>query len=49
MDGKTWRWFVVRLFGMPAEARLWQALRPASSEDDDSTDSIDTALGIARE
>ena len=48
LDGKTWRWFCVRLFGLPKEARLWEALR-TDPEADDSTDSLDAALGISRE
>jgi hypothetical protein len=27
LDGKTWRWFTVRLFGLSSESRTWAKLR----------------------
>ncbi|MDQ3579718.1 MAG: hypothetical protein M3443_19415 [Actinomycetota bacterium] len=48
MDGKSWRWFTVRLFGLPPDSVLALSLRP-DPESDDDTDSIDDALGLARD
>lgn len=47
LRSKTARWFTTRLFGLPTDARLWQALRP-DPETDDSIDDLDKALGVAR-
>ena len=27
LAAKTWRWFTVRLFGLPVDSRTWTALR----------------------
>jgi hypothetical protein len=39
---------MARLFGLTIESRLWTKMRPNPAADD-STDEIDTALGVARE
>jgi hypothetical protein len=49
LDGKTWRWFEVRLLGLPADARLWRILYPDGEKDDDgdTLEDVDSFLGDA--
>jgi hypothetical protein len=51
LDGKTWRWFTVRLFGLSLESRLWQTLlgNRKAAEDEASIDEADRVLGVTRE
>jgi len=51
LDGKTWRWFTIRLFGLSLESRLWQTLLAKTKADSEeaSIEDTDRALGVARE
>lgn len=52
LNGKTWRWFTTRLFGLTLDSRLWQALlvKPKTdAEVVDDMDEVDRAMGVERE
>lgn len=51
LDGKTWRWFTVRLFGLSLDSRLWQKLlsKSKAEEEEASIEDVDRALGVTRE
>jgi hypothetical protein len=50
LDGRTWRWFTVRLFGLSLESRTWQRLLGERQQPEEaSLDEADEAFGVDRE
>ena len=51
LDGRTWRWFTVRLFGLSLESRTWKRLLSNQQEkaEEVGTDEVDAAFGVVRE
>ena len=55
LRGRTWRWFIVRLFGLSEQSRTWSHLRrhldtaprPAAPGDDD-VEALDALVGVSR-
>lgn len=51
LDGRSWRWFTTRLFGLSLESRLWQTLlgKAKADEEEVSVEDADRAFGVVRE
>jgi hypothetical protein len=52
LDGRTWRWFTVRLFNLPPESATWRAMRAvldrrraSSTGEVTSKDDVRAAIG----
>lgn len=49
LDGRTWRWFSVRLFGLSLESRTWKRLLGGQPAEEAGLDEVDAAFGVDRE